>query len=258
MAGVVCSGYAQQDLPIEIRNFLENYVKDSTAKWGPLKYKRRGTIPDSIQIKDLRLRALQIYRFKDIYLNEYPDTIALDEVIEPDILWRVLVMAHNKPLYELMLNNKTGEPRITEATFPTPIGSELRSNIWGPLLKAYPESTGINPILIGSSKNHSFLYFKQKGPRKIYYCNRRDGKKHDSLDSLFTASIETLDDSRKLINWKKREIYVNERMRRENTNAIDIDESIEPKEGSFSAFIDGPRNFKENGLNESFPTGGNQ
>jgi len=247
MAGVVCSGYAQQDLPIEIRNFLENYVKDSTFRWGPLKM---GVTSDSVQIKDIQLRTLQIYNLKNLSLNEYPDTVALSEIIAPNGLWRVLVMTHNKPLYELTLDNRTGKPKVIRSTGVFPSDSKGGS-VWGPLLRAYPESTGINPVLFVThcegDKSISFLYFKQKGPRKIYYCNRRGYNR--SMDLLFTASIETLDDSKKLIEYlKKRDINKSEinaagLMIQNNTNAIGKNGAIEPKGGSFSAFIDGPRNF---------------
>jgi hypothetical protein len=44
---------------------------------------------------------------------------------------------------------------------------------------------------------------------------------------LFTASIETLDDSKKLVNWAKQDIKIRaeERMKLEKTKSFDRDES---------------------------------
>jgi hypothetical protein len=240
-------GYAQE-MPEEIKAFLDNYIKDSTEKrWGPLVYKKEGIIPKSIPITDLKFRTLQVYNFKgDISLNEYPDDVALSEVIVPNGFWRVLVMAHDKPFYELMIDNRTGKPIIVEVAVFAPIivGSDFKSNRWGPLLKAYPESARINPMLLGTTswrngflESHHFLYFKQLGSRKVYYCNQRGHNR--LLDSLFTASIEKLDDSKKLINWKKRDIIESkvildeERKKLEKTKGANNDESIEQK--GFSA-----------------------
>jgi hypothetical protein len=108
--------------------------------------------------------------------------------------------------------------------------------MWNSVLKAYPESAGINPVIVsrwnGSSMD-SFLYFKQKGPRKIFFFHGWN----DTLNSMFTASIETLDDSKKLIEyWKKKELNkdknMDERMGLEKAKSIGSNEKVEPKAGS--------------------------
>ena len=190
---------------------MDNYVKDSTEqRWGPLRRKEEGVIPATMPIRELRFRALQIYVFKEASLNEYPDDVALSEVIEPNGLWRILVTAQNQPRYELMLDNRTGKPKIVRTTifFAKAPDSIINSgSTWGPLLMAYPESTGINPVLLAvRGRSGNFLYFKQLGQRKIYYIDKHGY--NPTLASLFTASIETLDDSKKLVNWAKRDIKV--------------------------------------------------
>ncbi|MDR3011988.1 MAG: hypothetical protein LBU70_02110 [Chitinispirillales bacterium] len=226
VAGMAAGGGYAQEMPVEIRRFLENYPRDTT-NWGPLTFKERGSIPDSVQMGDLRFRVLQVHRFKrNISLGDYPDTVALSEVIEPSGFWRILITAHNKPFYELRLDNRTGEPRITEGSFSA--GSDPRCNLWRPLLEIYPESAGINPVLvtvaceISPRGSHRFLYFKQLGPRKIYYSSMRGVS--NTLDSLFSASIETLDDSRILMEYLKKRggayiDWANRGNRSNNTNA---------------------------------------
>ena len=233
---VGAAGWGQaQDMPPEMKKFWDNYIKDSTATWGPLYAKRYGAISDSVQIKDLRMRILQNYSLTNISLTDYPDTVALSEIIKPSVVCFVLIMAHNKPLYQLKLNHTKNGPKMVSATFPKP-GSDFSTYIWEPILKTYPESTGINPVLVtnwnGSSVDY-FLYFKQKGPRKIFFFPGWN----DTLNSMFTASRETLDDSKKLIEyWKKKELNkdknTDERMGLEKAKSIGSNEKVEPKAGS--------------------------
>jgi len=196
-------GYAQE-MPKEVTRFLDNYFKDSTVQWGPLYAKKKDRFNDSVKIKDLRMRVLEVYVHKHIFLNDYPDTVSFSEFIEPSGSWLVLIMAHNKPLYQLELINTTGGPEFVGMAY-LESGTKFRE-MWELLLKYYPASTGINPVLFapygGMSSSRSFLYFKQLGSRKIYY--RRSHYENDPLEELFPASIETLDDSKKLIEyWKK-------------------------------------------------------
>jgi hypothetical protein len=209
MVGVIGSGYAQE-IPEEVIRALDNYLKDSTAVLGPLQHRRRGTIPADVQIKDLRFRVLKTYNFKNISLRDYPDTVALSEVIEPTGWWHVLVMAHNKPLYEFSLDH---ELRATNMAIPAPIGSEFKCKMWIPLLEKYPESAGITPVIVGFydhtiNRSLSFLYFEQLGSRKIYHCTR--GSYDPRIDSLFTGTIENLDDSRILVEYLKKHDIVKE------------------------------------------------
>jgi hypothetical protein len=216
MAGAVSGGYAQlRETPKEVKVFLGNYIKDSTAKWGPLHAKGREYFADSIQIKDLRVRAVEVYMIKPVSFDAISDTVPLSEIISPTGLWRVLVMARGKPLYELHMEYAgTGTPRYFQASYPNP-GESFNVEMWNSLLDAYPESTGINPVFVtlDFAKAHlgnfylgdNFLYFRQKGPRQIHYLEPRWG--NDTLKTLFPGSIKNLDDSKKIVELlKKREL----------------------------------------------------
>ena len=212
MAGL---GYAQhgvlKEIPketraAEVKIFLDNYSKDSTAKYGPLYAKRAGHFNDSVKIRDLKTRTIEIYDFKHTFLEAHPDTIPFSELIQPSGYWFVMVMAHNKPLYQLALRNLTGEPEFVGMVYLGP--NSKSSKMWELLLETYPESSGINPVFFSPygwafGSKERFLYFEQKGPRKIYYL--RTGRLSDPLAELFPSSIKTLDDSKKLVEyWKKR------------------------------------------------------
>ena len=233
VVGMAGAGDARE-MPAEVRRVLDNYTKDSTVRLGLLHVKRGGLIDESIQLKDLRLRAIEVYWVKrDIPIDAYPDTIAFSEIIEPIGFWRVLVMAHNKPLYELVLRVEATGPRFFSASYPAR-GSSFRCPMWEPLLKAYPEPTEINPIFVTTaplrlgyfSEGDHFLYFEQKGPRKIYYIQYESDEEEDRLTRILPGSMETLNDSRKLMeHWKKRGINrgrrFNEHERAIRENAAD-------------------------------------
>jgi hypothetical protein len=193
MAGLC---HAQFEVPEAVSKILENYLKDSSAGFGPLYAKKWRFLSDSIQIKDLKIgRVLQEYKLKRGSIDMYPDTIPLSEIIEPTGYWNVLITAHDRPQYVVTLGNSKGELVFT-------MMSDISTdNMWESLLKNYPESKGINPVLVVMGREN-YLYFKQKGPRKIYYL--RPGYANDPLTVLFPGSLDTLDDSRKLLNhWKK-------------------------------------------------------
>jgi hypothetical protein len=119
-----------------------------------------------------------------------------------------LILAHDKPLYQITVDNwDDGEIKDLMAS------STYDKDLWDPLLETYPESTGINPVLVTTdnmslgfgNRGDWFLYFKQKGPRKVHYVRRSWTRRPSvELDSLFSSSIKTLDDSRKFVRHKKR------------------------------------------------------
>ncbi|MDR0308223.1 MAG: hypothetical protein LBI42_15520 [Chitinispirillales bacterium] len=204
VVGVVGGSYAQFGVPKEVIRFAENYIKDSAAHSGE---NRSGMIRDSsIQIQDLRVgRALEIYDLKqDISLDTYPDTVPFSEIIESTYHWLVLIMAHGKPIYELVVDNSKKEPAFAARRS---IGNGI---MWNLLSEIYPESTGINPVFFSRYRfyrsREAFLYFKQKGPRRIYYLG--SGWKDDplGLGTIFTASMSSLDDSKKLLEYLKKPI----------------------------------------------------
>jgi hypothetical protein len=188
---------------------MEDYFKTAVAE-DVLSHSKSKRDPtdwiQAVQIEDLRVgRVLEVYTIGRISLEAYPDTVPFSEIIQPTGLLRVLIMAHDKPLYEMTLFNTIRglkEPRI--------FGYD--KDIWDPLLESYPELTGINPVLVTTDDAFSgltdmgdhFLYFKQKGPRRVHYIKREGALRNVELETLFSGSIRTLDDSRKFVRHKKR------------------------------------------------------
>jgi hypothetical protein len=193
------SVYAQE-VPKEIKLFLENYNKDSTVEGGPLHAKKSRFLSDTVKIKDVSVgRVLQRYKFKHVFLDEYPDTIAFSEIIEPSGSWCVLITAHGKPAYELWLklDKTSGKVRFAGMSELSPEGG-----MWSELEKAYPVSSGINPLYFTMFDSPYLLYFKQLGPRKLcyYYIG---GVKDERLAERFPGPIGNLGDSRRYIEYLK-------------------------------------------------------
>jgi hypothetical protein len=198
------------EMPKEVRAFLDNYLKDSTAKWGPAQFKGRDCFDDSIQIKILNVRAIEVYGIISP-LDAYPDSVPLRDIIKPSGHWNVVVMAHNKVLYTLTLINTDGKTKVRSAGLFTP--SSCKDNILTRLSEAYPESAGINPVFVNvdylshrfePDKGDQFFYFPQKGPRKIYFVGSGNTNAEKALRALFPGTLENLDDSQKLIRLLKK------------------------------------------------------
>lgn len=196
MMGIVGGGYTQE-VPNEIKMFLENYNKDSTVEGGPLYAKKSRFLSDTVKIKDVRVgRILQEYAFKHVFLDAYPDTVDFSEIIEPTGRWFVLITVRSKPAYELWLRLDKTEGKVIYAGM-----SEISPDggMWGVLEKAYPVSMGINPIYLTMFNNPYLLYFKQIGPRKLCYYGA--GVKDEHLAERLPGPIGILGDSKRFIEY---------------------------------------------------------
>lgn len=151
---------------------------------------------DSIKINDLKLgKPIQEFAVKYSVLDTCSDTIPFYNIIEPTNYWLVPVMIGDKHIYELELSKSTGEWRFCRMSDLPP------DNKWDQLQKNNSMSNGINPVIVIDGLS-GYFYFRQIGPRKIYYI--RSGREKDTLKTLFSGSIKELDDSKKLVKfWKK-------------------------------------------------------
>jgi len=194
LAGIASWCYAQK-APKEVMEIMKNYVKDSTAEDGFLSAKQWLKNVESISAADIEVgEPIQEYRVKYNMLDSCSDTISFNELIEPRDYWIFPIRAKERYLYEVMVSKYNSVWHISgRAELPT-------DNMWEQFRLAYPESTGINPVLVIDGLSQYF-YFKQKGPRKIFYI--RPGFQNDSIEMVTPGSIQALDDSKKLIrHWK--------------------------------------------------------
>jgi len=195
IVGMASWCYAQ-NAPKEVMEIMKNYVKDSTAEFGFVSAKKWLLLGDSINAADIEVGIpIQQFVVKYSMLHTCSDSIPFNELLEPEDLWIIPIRAKGRWLYEVTLSKASGTWRFSK------MNDLLPDNMWKQLRSAYPESTGISPVLIvdGLSK---YLYFSQKGSRKIFYV--RPGFQNDSLENVTPGSLNTLADSKQLVkHWKK-------------------------------------------------------
>jgi len=191
--------WTPMDIPVEVMKILDNYISDSAAESGPLQAQKFGFLSEQVQISDLVVgKPIPEYMFKHTFLSAYPDTIPFYEIIEPADEWYVPILAHGMPQYELGLKkSRSGEWGIFMVS-TLPRGGDDK---WNLLSEFYPASTGINPIYFTFGKER-YLYFPQLGSRKIYYL-KYGFVEGDALTMVLSGAIDTLDDSRKLMEYWK-------------------------------------------------------
>jgi len=195
LAGMACLCHAQ-NVPKEVMEIMKDYVKDSTAEDGFLTAKHWLKNSESISAADIEVGIpIQEYRIRYSMLDTCTDTIPFYRLLEPKDYWIFPVKSKDRYLYEVNVSKFEGKWHISgRAELPS-------DNMWHQLRSAFPESSGVNPMLVvdGISK---YLYFKQKGLRKIYYI--KPGFQNDSLEMVTTSSMSALDDTKKLVrHWKK-------------------------------------------------------
>ena len=187
--------------PEMIMKFMaEKYLNDSS--WF-LSHKRLGFYDEAMQFKDVRVgRMLQVYRIRRASLNEHPNTVPLSKIIEPTGMWEVLITANNKPIHKVEVYITAEGVRRGRRMLPSAESGGVLTGWPESLLKTYPESSGINPVFVVSDfPEDRFLYFEQKGPRRIYFIGSRGSIRSDALKALLPGSMKTLNDSRILMEY---------------------------------------------------------
>jgi hypothetical protein len=187
---------AQNKVPEEVRYIIEKYVKDSTIEYGFSFAKKWLHFSDSISFEGIKTGTpVQQYRVKYSLLDTCKDSISFDKLIYPDDYWVIPISFNGKFIYEVYASKSTGTWRLSQ------MGDLPTDNIWDKLHSVFPTKCGLSPILVLDGLN-KFLYFPHIGKRKIYYI--KPGWENDSLAMLLTGSLESLDDSQKLVKyWKK-------------------------------------------------------
>ncbi len=189
--------FAQNKVPKEVQDIIDNYTKDSTIEYGFAFAKKWLHLPDSIEFKGINTGIpIQQHRVRYALLDSCKDSISFDKLIYPDDYWVIPISYNDKFIYEVYASKSTGIWRLSQ------MGDLPTDNHWDKLHRVFPKSCGISPILVKDGLN-KFLYFPHISKRKVYYI--RPGWENDSLAILLNGSFENLDDSKKLVNyWKKK------------------------------------------------------
>jgi hypothetical protein len=183
-------------VPKEVQSIIDDYVKDSTADCGFLFAKKWLHLDNSIESNKIRTGIpIQEFGINYSFLDTCKDSISFGTIILPKDIWILPICYKDKVIYEVQISKYSGSWKMVGT-------SELATgNVWEMLIKIYSDSSIIRPVLVVDGLN-KFLYFPQKGKRKVYYI--RPGWKNDTLATVLPGSLESLNDSKELVKyWKK-------------------------------------------------------
>lgn len=217
---------SQQEVPQALYNAIYSYLNDGTS----VKRNIRGLgLDTTIQVSEITIeKPVEIYQFKICdkaycFENNNIDT-TVESLIESTGYWEFSLKARGKYLYIVKFYYKNGKCDWVSS------GGNLNS--WSEVKLEYPESTGIQPILIKNSGNY-YLHFPQLSNHNLTLLtdrihraqvkkqiselrNKKEGTSneyknkieneldsHEGLLSTMTDSYKNLVDSRIVLSYLK-------------------------------------------------------
>ena len=184
-----------QEIPLEVQRIMDNYKKDSTAEWGFKDAQKFLELDKSIKSCEITVGSpFQVFHILVDSLEKAPDTVPVMSIVKPGN-WHIPISVDGKYVYGLVVSNYGHPWQIVG------MGGFLLKQ-WQDLRKKWPETSGVNPIVVKFGKT-CFLHFPQKGSRNLFYL--RPGYEDDSLAIIASNSLDTLDDSRTIFNYLKKE-----------------------------------------------------
>jgi hypothetical protein len=183
-------------VPKEVKEMIDGYIQNLTAQ------SRLGILP-SWQLPDIQVGIpIEEYYIQESLLDTCGNDLPIRELLIPANIWTFPVRAHDKYLYYVEIAK--GKDGKWDWNGAGGLGGGGPENWWQKLRKSYPESTGINPILICDGL-FKYLYFPQKSPRNLFYI--KYGNEQFDFARNSSNSMDSLDDSRILVphlkkNWK--------------------------------------------------------
>ncbi len=184
------------EMPPCVRDYVDNYVKDSTGEEGFLHIKGiyNDLMDTSIKSNEIEVDLpIKEYKFDYEKLDTCSDTVPVEDLIRPTGRWILPVKAHGKYIYEVYIR-KTKDGCIWAGS-----GSLNYDLYWGDLRKKYPSNSGDNPVLINKG-NTRYLHFPKRDARNLYYL------KHGGPNvKTVTHDLSAMNDGRKIIATIKKE-----------------------------------------------------
>ncbi len=214
-AGMAGPSHARE-VPEGVQRMIDTLLTDSMTDCGLAYTKRVLHLDSGLQLSDIEAGVpLEKYIFRYAALDTCDVNAPVQELIEPANVWLVPIRTRTKERYLYYVEvYKKGDvwKRIGMG--------EGDRGIWQRLRKAYPESTGVNPILV-SYCGQDFLHFPQKGVRNLFSVQhlRMNRKETSSREkgtpyANMSYSLDTLDDSRPVVRYLKRQ-WTESRQKRE-------------------------------------------
>jgi hypothetical protein len=203
-AGMADWSHAQQ-VPKEVQKMIDGYTQDSTSHFGLKAAQRSLGVDRSLQSTDIQVgQPVEVYNIRESALDTCGDDLPLRELLVPANTWTFAVKAHGKYIYDLdIAKRKDG------TWFWVGAGELKPDNWWQKLRKTYPDSSGINPILI-DYEGFKYLYFPQKSTHNFFFI--KYGNEQFPFAWNTSNSMDSLDDGKILVprlkqNWKNGQSY---------------------------------------------------
>lgn len=184
-----------QKIPLELQQIVNNYAKDSTVDYGFNFAKKWLHLDSSLKSTDIEVGIpIEEYTLRYDVLDTCRDDIPVKFLIQPSNYWILPIRAHGQYIYEITISKSSGTWQMVGAGELGPV------NLWQKLRKSYPESSGIIPIKINDGR-WWFYHFPQLGLYNLTPVRPDD----DSISIISSKSFDKLDDSRKIIKYRKKE-----------------------------------------------------
>jgi hypothetical protein len=182
-------------VPKDVQNIIDNYVSDSAGHWGFYFAKKAYVFDQTIQAKDIKVGVpFEEFRWSDEKLAQTNDSTSLDSLIVPLGIWNLPILARGKYLYILKVSNFRGPWECVQM-------SKGSANEWQRVRSAWPENSGLDPILINDGIEQ-LLHFPKKDKYNIVYLYGES----DSNGVYKANSISTynnMKDSRTFLKYYK-------------------------------------------------------
>jgi hypothetical protein len=201
------------EMPKEVLEIIENYVKDSTGAWGFIKAKELFKLNPLIKASDIEVGTpCEEYHFSKDKLEQSNDSSDIESLIVPYRSWFVPVRANGRYIYFFKVSNYTEEPWHISS-----FGAGWEDG-WQKVRLANPESNelDIKMIHFGSVV---LLHFPKKGKHNLKYLFGRSDSNGTYIENSANA-YKTLDSSWVIIKEIKEKYKKNQeseiKLRRKN------------------------------------------
>jgi hypothetical protein len=204
--GIANIGYSQE-IPDGLKGIMEQLQNDPDVAYGFNFAKKHGFIDHDVAFDRWSIGTpIEIFKLNGNALENADEESEIDDVIEPNDTWIIPILIDMVYIYKVKVLYENGNYK----TYGCGEGV-LGFHTWDKVRQKYPEDSGVRPVVIGMK--HKFIYFPdKKGSKKLFYV--KNPKWNDELSRITSNSLDSLDDSKTIINYLKKERKANKEKRR--------------------------------------------
>ena len=191
---VTVAADAQTKIPIEVQKVMNDYIHDSTTIFNFYSEKLPLGLDPSLRLTDIQAGIpIEVYHLRNDVLDTCGNDIPVAKLIDPVEVWLLPIRVKGQYIYQIKIAKKDGK------WLKVAMDQLRKNNLWQQFRAKYPESSGINPILIYDGQEQ-YLFFPQKKRFNFFYIKYGNWK-DDMLVRNTSNSIDSLDEDRKFIKY---------------------------------------------------------